>query len=133
MELRDRETTTTTYVAPEQLTRNTNVPGDSPHHTDEPERSLVYLHFEGLDDTHHSALGRSLERLARRLWGSPALVPLGSTEFALLLDGWSAVRCQQLCKLLESAFEQGLRRLGEGVRMQLRVESVRGPKHADRQ
>lgn len=101
------------------------------HRESDRERCLVYLTFEGLDDTHHTVVGRSLERLTRRLWGSPALVPLGAAEFALLLDGWSVVRCQQLCGLLESAFEQGLRRLGEGVSMRVRVATVAGPKRTD--
>ncbi|HEX7037559.1 MAG TPA: hypothetical protein VF210_17450 [Pseudomonadales bacterium] len=99
----------------------------------EADRSLLYLHFEGLDGANYSAVGRSLERLSRRLWGSPTLVPLGASDFALTLEGWSAVRCQQLCGILERAFEGGLQRLGEGVRMQVRVEAVGRPRRVERQ
>jgi hypothetical protein len=111
---------------------------DSPHeepaqrHTN-PDRSVVYLHFEGLDGPDYYAVGRSLERLSRRLWGSPSLVPLGSADFALTLAGWSEVRCRQLCQLLERAFEGGLQRLGEDVRMQVWVGSVGRPLRAERQ
>lgn len=106
---------------------------EPPHHQSDPDRSMLFLHFEGLDGPNYSAVGRSLERLSRRLWGSPALVPLGAADFALMLDGWSEVRCQQLGEILERAFEGGLRRLGEGVRMRVWVGAVGRPRRMERQ
>lgn len=133
MDTRDGERTAPQQALQPRTPLDRALAEEPPHRLPEPDRSLLYLHFEGLDGANYSAVGRSLERLSRRLWGSPTLVPLGSSDFALTLEGWSAVRCQQLCGVLERAFEGGLRRLGEGVRMQVWVEAVGRPRRVERQ
>lgn len=129
---RDTDRDRSRYAANERLIQERNGGFTGPPHEAEPDRSLVYLDFDGLDDDHHAALYQTLESLSRRLWGSASLVPLGSTEFVLQLEGWSTVRCEQLCRLLERAFRQGLERLGDDVRLRVRMAAAGNPQRVRR-